>query len=116
MSADALPGKFIYLGTYAGGRWVTHYFDDYQTFDPTDHAGENTRDISIARDTQINVRHGVLNAATTAYPQLLCTVSGSHQDRERVSMVGRQQQLLGAHRGRCAPAARLRGQTVTSRQ
>jgi hypothetical protein len=77
-AADALPGKFIYLGTYVGGKWVTHYFDDYQMFDPTSNAGENTRDISIGRDTQINVRHGVLNASTTDYPKLLCTVSGTH--------------------------------------
>jgi hypothetical protein len=59
-----------------GGSLIEDVFG-HITFDPTSNAGENQRDISIGRDTKINVRHGVLNASTTVYPPLLCTVSGT---------------------------------------
>jgi hypothetical protein len=32
---EDVPGSFLYLGTFADGKWVTHYFEGYEDLDPT---------------------------------------------------------------------------------
>jgi hypothetical protein len=68
--------NWIYLGTYKGGKWETHYFQNFEGFDPGANHGLNSYSIVIPSGLRVNVRFGILNDATTQYPPSPCTVSG----------------------------------------
>lgn len=73
---NGTASNWVYLGTYKGGKWQTHYFDNYQGFDPSANRGQNPREIDISPDFHVNIRFGTLDDTTAQYPSSPCTVSG----------------------------------------